>query len=311
MSFASDVRRELAHAPNENREAALTELCAAVLACGGVSFRGLGRYGVQIQAESDIIMARFIALAKRFLSANGEMRQLHTDRLGGQSRYALELDDSHEVMEILMLSDKELPFGIAQSPAPALVATETQRRAFLRGAFLIIGSVNDPGNSYHLEYTSSSSALIDAILEMLQGFGLPAKLTRRKAQSVAYIKGGEQVSDALALLGANVAVMELENIRILKGVRNEANRLANCDQNNIDKIVSASQRQMSMIRVIEKRLGFDAMPDTLRELAELRLQYPDVSLTELGHMLTPPLGKSGVNARMRRIEALAEELINE
>ena len=181
----------------------------------------------------------------------------------------------------------------------------------MRGAFLAGGSLNNPEKAYHLEIAVGDEQLAGCIVKIMDGFGLNARLTQRKSQYLAYLKGSEPIADLLRLMGASGALLQLENVRIVKGVRNEVNRQVNCDQSNLDKTISAAQRQISMIRAIERKAGLDAIPPHLREIAELRLRYPDASLTELGGMATPSIGKSGVNARMRKLEALAEELVNQ
>lgn len=312
MSFSSDVRLELAHAPCEKRGDALSELCAVILTCGGLSFKGPGRYGLSIQSESQAVVERYISMLKRFLGADSEMHTRHTDRLGGQTHFVLSPDPGavNAILTALDLLDPGMPFGMRSAPGEAQLQSEGARRAFLRGAFLIGGWVNDPEKAYHLEFTSGNSELAQTILSLVTRFSLPARLTQRKAQYVAYVKNAETVSDLLALLGASKAVMALENVRVVKGVRNGVNRQVNCDQNNLDKVVAASARQISMIRAIEKRIGMEALPEGLRQIAALRLQNPDATLTELGQLAVPELGKSGVNARMRKLEALAEELVN-
>ncbi len=313
MSFTSAVRLELAKIAVERPCDAAAELSGAAMACGGVSFRGPGKYGVSIQTEYREILERQMALMHKHMGIAGAVRVLHTDRLGGQTFYALSPapDPMQSALSALRLLDPDQPFGIRSVPDPGLIERDCCRRAFLRGAFLVCGSVQSPEKRYHLEFAPSAETLAEALACLLGGYGIPARLSRRKAQPIAYVKDGEAVSDALALLGAGVAVMQLENVRVLKSVRNDVNRQVNCDNNNMDKVVAASEKQLSLIRAIEKRLGLDGMPKPLREIAELRLQYPDASLTELGNMMTPPLGKSGANARMRRIEALAEALVNE
>lgn len=313
MSFASDVRLELARVPVERACDAAAELCGAALASGAVSFRGPGRYGLSIQTESREILERHAAMMKRHLGVAGAMRVLHTDRLGGQTFYALSPEPAAlpSALDQLRLLGADQPFGIRAAPDPALIGRDCCRRAFLRGAFLLCGSVQNPQRRYHLEFAPGGEAMARAIADLLAGYGIPARLSRRKAQPIAYVKDGEAVSDALALLGAGRAVTDLESVRVLKSVRNDVNRQVNCDNNNMDKVVAASERQLSLIRAIDRRLGLRGMPPPLREVAELRMRHPDASLTELGDMMEPPLGKSGVSARMRRIEALAEELVND
>ena len=312
MSFTSDTRHELARIPVERMSMAAAELSGAALACGGLSLRGFGKYGLQIQTESREILERHMAMLRRFFSIDAAVSATRTDRLGGQEYFVLSIDgaDVPRAADQLKLMDEAQPFGIRQSPEASIIQSDNDKRAFLRGAFLVCGSVSNPERSYHLEFAQASETLAESICTLLRGYELPARLSRRKSQPIAYVKDAEAISTILALMGASGAVMSLENTRAMKSVLNGVNRQLNCDNSNMDKVVAASEKQISLIRTIEKRLGMDGMPDPLREIAELRLQFPDASLTDLGEMLTPRLGKSGVNARMRKLEALAEDLVN-
>ena len=164
--------------------------------------------------------------------------------------------------------------------------------------------------AYHWEIAVFDDDMAEAVVRLMESFGLPARMNERKRQYVAYLKDGEHIANLLTLLGAYKAVLALENVRILKGVRNDVNRQVNCDNNNLEKTVEASARQISIIEWIDKKQGLDHLPPQLEEMARLRIQYPDASFSELGGMLEPPLGKSGVSARMRKLEALAEDLAN-
>ena len=312
MSFTSDTRLELARVPITRARDAAAELCGAALSCGGLSYRGPNRYALRIQTESREILERHLSLFRRFLGVDATMRVQHTDRLGGQAYYVLSMDDANTDRAIaeLRLTDPEQIFGIRQAPDLALLTSDSERRACFRGAFMLCGSISNPERSYHLEFTQASESFAQALCDIMAEYGLGVRLSRRKSQTVAYIKDGEAISTALTLMGASQARLRFEDVRALKSVRNDVNRQVNCDSNNMDKVVAAAEKQISMIRAIEKRLGMNGMPEPLREVAMMRLEYPDASLTELGGMLTPPLGKSGVNARMRKLEALAEDLVN-
>jgi DNA-binding protein WhiA len=180
------------------------------------------------------------------------------------------------------------------------------RKAFLRGAFLAGGSVSDPEKTYHLELTSRSRPLALELSRLLGTFRLNARIIKRKGSFVTYLKEGENIVDFLNIIGAHRALMELENVRILKGMRNNVNRIVNCETANLEKTVNASVRQVENIRYIMENIGPDALPDSLREIAELRLAYSDANLAELGQLLNPPLGKSGVNHRLRKLDRIAE-----
>jgi DNA-binding protein WhiA len=313
MSFSSDVREELAHSSIEKTCCAQAELAGMALSCGALSFRGAGRYHLSIGSETASVARRYFLLTKEFLGVTGELRAVKTDRLGGKARYLLSFsdEDTQTLISELKLSDKHAPLGIRRTPQRELIHRNCCRVAALLGSYLAGGSINNPERAYHMEIAVSDEAMAAAIVKLMEWFELPARLSERKRQYVVYLKDAEHIVTLLTLLGAHKAVLALENVRILKGVRNEVNRQVNCDSNNLEKTVEAAARQISMIEWIDKKLGLDRLPPQLEAMARLRLQYPDASLTELGGMLEPSLGKSGVNARLRKLEALAEELANQ
>lgn len=179
------------------------------------------------------------------------------------------------------------------------------RRAFLRGAFLCIGSMSDPGKSYHLEYDCIREEDARLLRDMIGTFGIEAKIVERKKYHVVYLKDGSAICDILNIMGAPVSLMDFENHRIVREVRNSVNRKVNCETANITKTVNAAGKQVQDILLIRETAGFAELPKHLRETAELRLQYPDATLQELGEMLTPPIGKSGVNHRLRKLSDIA------
>ena len=174
--------------------------------------------------------------------------------------------------------------------------------------FLASGSVSDPNKSYHFEIVCKTQEQAEQIKEILLGFNTDAKIVERKGHYVVYLKEGENIVDALNVMEAYVSLMKFENIRILKDMRNAVNRKVNCETANISKTVNAAVKQIEDIELIRDKIGLDNLPDNLREIAMLRFVYPDVALKELGKYLQPPVGKSGVNHRFRKIAAIAEEL---
>lgn len=173
------------------------------------------------------------------------------------------------------------------------------------------GSISDPEKSYHAEFVNNREEHSKGICKLLEGFGINGKTIFRKNYYVTYIKESEQISDLLALMGANNAVLEFENVRAVKETRNQINRVINCETANLDKIVDTSMRQINSIKVLKKYKAIDKLPDHLKELAYLRLKHTNASLKELGEMLNPPLGKSGVNHRLKKIEEIARDLEHE
>ena len=182
------------------------------------------------------------------------------------------------------------------------------KRAFIRGIFLACGSVTDPERGYHLEMAVGTIGKAEELVQILADFQIPAKVVERKKNYIVYIKEGALIVDLLNVMEAHVALMEFENVRILKEMRNSVNRQVNCETANIYKTVNAAVKQIEDIRYIEETTGFSSLPEPLEQMARLRLQYPEASLLELGKMLTPVVGKSGVNHRLRKLKEIAEDL---
>ena len=182
------------------------------------------------------------------------------------------------------------------------------RRAFIRGAFLAAGSISDPEKFYHFEIVCASMEKAEQLKEIIATFSIEAKIVVRKKYYVVYIKEGSQIVEILSVMEAPVALMELENIRILKEMRNSVNRQVNCETANINKTVSAAVKQLEDIEYIRDTVGLDYLPESLAEIAQARLERPDATLKELGEALSPPVGKSGVNHRLRKVSAIAENL---
>ncbi len=181
-------------------------------------------------------------------------------------------------------------------------------RAFLRDAFLETGSMSNPEKGYHLEFVCEEDAYAAKIIETLQMFEIAAKTVQRKRYIVVYIKESEDIVRLLNVMGAHNCLMNLENLRIIKDMRNSINRRVNCETANISKTVSAANKQIEDIEYIRKHYGFDDLSENLREMAKIRLEYPDATLKELGEYLVPPVGKSGVNHRLRKLSELADSI---
>lgn len=189
-----------------------------------------------------------------------------------------------------------------------LLSRDCCKRAFLRGAFLASGSISDPQKSYHFEIVCQQLPQAQLLQELYHAFALDAKIVQRKKYYIVYLKEGSQIVDALNVMGAYVALMNLENVRIIKEMRGSVNRIVNCETANINKVVGAACRQVEDIRYIQRKAGLDELPPALREMAQLRLEYPDSSLKELGELCDPPVGKSGVNHRLRKLGEIAKKL---
>jgi len=182
------------------------------------------------------------------------------------------------------------------------------KRAFIRGAFLAAGSISDPEKFYHFEIACASMRKAKQLQGLMASFDVEARIVLRKRYFVVYVKEGSQIVELLQVMEAPVALMELENIRIVKEMRNSVNRQVNCETANINKTVSAAVKQMEDIRYIRDTIGLESLPENLQEMAKVRLERPEATLKELGEALEPPVGKSGVNHRLRKLSLMAEDL---
>ena len=182
---------------------------------------------------------------------------------------------------------------------------------FAAGIFLSCGSVNDPSKEYHLEFAAPCELLAQELKQLLLDIGVNAKIFIRKNMYIVYIKGSESIEDTLTFMGAQQCTIELMNVKIFKDVRNKANRIANCDSANIDKVINAALKQIEDIKIIESKIGLENLSDELREIAELRLENTDMSLQEIGNSLKIPISRSGVNHRFKKLAKIADEIRGE
>lgn len=313
LTFSGKVKEELSRQWNEEKHCQIAEIAAIISMCGKVTIDSRDRYAVKVRTEN-ISVARkcFTLLEKTF---NIEAESLVTiNKSKGNTTYTVVVKQHEDAMKLLQAArlvdgDGEISEEFSTS-RNMIVHKSCCKRAFLRGAFLASGSMSHPEKSYHIEMVCASKAKAEQIQKLINSFGLDAKVILRKNSYVVYLKEGSQIVDLLNIMEAPIALMEMENVRILKEMRNSVNRKVNCETANINKTVSAAAKQAEDIRLIQKEIGLNKLPEGLQEIAELRLTYPDASLKELGEMLTEPLGKSGVNHRLRKLSELAEDIRN-
>lgn len=312
MSFTSDARAELARESCVEKCCARAELAAALLVSGGISVRfgGNHRYALEITSGDASVARHYFALLKRHFGVIPQLRQRKSESLRNAVRFQLLIPDecAQALLQECAVYDSSAPFGLRSAPPAALVNYDCCKKSFLKSSFMLAGSVNDPERGYQLEYSAQTQQFADYIISILNHFDIFAKCTSRKSKFVVYLKKGDEVSDALALMGAAQATLALQGVRVKKELSGRVNRQMNCDESNTDRVAEAAVRQNEDIALIDARLGLDSLPQALRELAELRRADGEATLTQLGEELDPPLGKSGVNARMRKLHAIAEAL---
>lgn len=312
MSFSGRVKEELGKQVSQARHCQLAEFAALFLLCGKVKRGSRGKISLEIHTENLTVAQKSYMLLKMAFDTSIEIRIRNHSLKSYTPAYYLVIRNQAAAMQILkavkLLDESESRWGDFAGIPYRLVQNTCCKRAYLRGVFMAAGSVTNPKKGYHLEIAVSSARFCRQLQEIVVSFGIEAKIVERKKYYVLYVKEGSLIVDFLNVMEAHLALMEFENIRILKDVRNSVNRQVNCETANINKTVTAAARQIEDIRYIERRKGFRQLNDGLREIAELRLDYPDSSLTELGQMLSKPLGKSGVNHRLRKLSDIAAQM---
>ena len=311
MSFSSRVKEELSRRIPDARHCRIAEISAILGMCGTVGIHE-DSYHIRIYTENVTVARKLFLLLKETFGIRGEIliRQSHTP---GRSRaYVVLIRDAENVKRILeacKMIDRDGEIGENYSTVRTyILRQDCCRRAFIRGAFLASGSMSDPDRFYHLELVCQNEERAMQLQSILATFGLDAKTVVRKKYYVVYIKEGNQIVELLGLMGADSALMELENIRIVKEMRNSVNRKVNCETANLNKTVSAALRQVADIEYIRDTKGLDFLSPQLEEMARVRLEAPEAALLELGSMLETPVGKSGVNHRLRKISEIADAL---
>lgn len=302
MSFSGEVKEELTAHMGSSRHCQIAELAAIFCHNGRIGRDEAGNTVFSIQAENEQVIRKCFTLLKKSFN-------ICTDVVGKGS-YLLRVSDKEQIMRILqalkLLGGMGEVSGRMDVVNPILIKNACCRRAFLRGAYLTIGSMSDPEKSYHLEFVCSTREQAAQLQEIIRDFGIEARIIVRKNHFVVYMKEGAGIVDLLNVMGAHVSLMNLENLRIVKEMRNSINRRVNCEAANISKTVNAATKQIEDIELIQQTIGLNGLQEGLRKMAEVRLEYPDAPLKELGQYLNPPVGKSGVNHRLRKLSEIAD-----
>lgn len=307
MSFASKSKKELTQI-EAGDDCLKAEVSALIRMNGTLSFTNR-QLSLDVQTENAAIARRLYTIVKKLYPYNVELLVRKKMRLKKNNVYICRLrDGAKEILNELDILSED--FQLNHSISKSLLINEEQKRSYLRGAFLAGGSVNNPEtSSYHLEIYSMYKEHGEALAQLMNEFQLNAKTIERKKGYITYLKEAEKISDFLGLVGAVQAMLKFEDVRIVRDMRNSVNRIVNCETANLNKTISAALRQVENIRFIDNSIGIDQLPERLREIARLRVEYQDVTLKELGEMVsTGTVSKSGVNHRLRKIDEIAESL---
>lgn len=311
ISFSGKIKEELSRQWSDAKHCQIAEVAAIVSMCGKVTIDSRDQYSVKVRTENLSVARKYFTLLRKTFNIEVETF-VSRNKSNGNISYTVMIKKHDDAMRVLQASklmnqDGEISeeFSLVKN---LIIQHSCCKRALIRGAFLAAGSMSNPEKSYHIEIVCAAAKKARQLSMVINSFGLDAKVIERKKSYVVYLKEGSQIVDLLNVMEAPVALMEMENIRILKEMRNSVNRKVNCETANINKTVSAAVKQAEDIRYIRDTVGLDQLPEGLQEIARIRLEYPNATLKELGELLETPIGKSGVNHRLRKLSEEAERL---
>ncbi|WP_141505282.1 DNA-binding protein WhiA [Paenibacillus luteus] len=306
MSFAAQTKKELTLIEADSC-CEVAELSALIRMNGSVSVSSR-KVVLDISTENAAIARRIYSLLKKHYEVHVELLVRKKMRLKKNNVYIVRIPAGvQEILSELKIVSEGFMFNLGIDKE--IIRKPCCKRSYLRGAFLAGGSVNNPeGSSYHLEISSMYQEHCESLVDLANKFDLNARCIERKKGFIFYIKEGEKIIELLNIIGAHQALFKFEDVRIMRDMRNSVNRIVNCETANLNKTIGAAFRQIENIKLLQREVGLDSLPDKLKEVAEIRLQHPDMNLTEVGEMLKGKVSKSGVNHRLRKIDELAEKI---
>lgn len=308
MSFSTDVKNELARVTGEQSCCHIAELAALMRMGGTMLIGGNNNLGITFTTENAAVARKVLMLIKRGFELKTEVVVTRGRRLKKVNSYLIRVMPSRVVTEVLSVLGIMRGETLNAGRDSGLLRRSCCRRAYLRGAFLGGGSVSRPEGEYHLELVTGNQDFSKTLVRLLKSFGLAAKVADRKQDYVVYLKDGDAITSFLRVIGAHNALLAFENVRVVKDMRNQVNRLVNCETANLQKTVNAAVRQVERIHRIDREIGLGKLPKSLRDAAELRLANPEATLQELVDLSGGRPGKSGMNHRFRKLEQIAAEL---
>ena len=300
MSFSNDVKNELSRLETNEVCCDKAELLGVLRMSGAIVIRGMN-IGIHFSTENAALARRVLQILKNNYQVQTEVVITRSRRLKKNNRYQVRVLPAPQVN--IAMTELQL-LSIESDLKNPLLTKQCCKRAFLRGAFLGGGSISRPSSDYHLEMVTGNEDFARSIIKVMHTFSMKAKLTDRKNDYIVYLKDGESITNFLRVIGAHNSMMELENARVLKEMRNNVNRRVNCETANLGKVVKAAVRQVNCIKFIDEHMGLSELPEALQQTAILRLEYPEASLNELVEY-SGGIGKSGINHRLKKLQEMA------
>ena len=313
MSFSSDTKQELSRIIPEKKCCMLAEIAGFIRVCGSIRLAGGGKFKIVTVTENAAVARHYKKLLKTYFKIDAGLEVGQSESLRKRRIYMITIGPDQLSEQILretgIFMIREGMDYISDGIYDGVIKTKCCRKAYLRGLFLGAGTITNPEKGYHFEIVTSTETLAGDTKKLINSFvDLHAKVTSRKKSYVTYVKDSGQIKDILAIMGAHSQYFTFEDVVLTKEMRNAANRQSNCDQANIDKALATSSRQISAIKKVAESQGLKSLPEKLRITALLRLENPEATLEQLGEMLDPPIKKSGINKRLKKIEEIAEKI---
>lgn len=311
MSFSTATKSEVARLGVEEKCCQQVALSIFLELNGTFSVTGTKAH-IGFSSENAAVARRFYQISKGFLGCTPVISVSRKNNFKKNNVYsvriAVDTKLKREIAHMGLLVEGTSFIRPSPIADEAKNIPECCSKVYLRCAFLAAGSLVNPQRGYHLEIASPLQEAAARIVAVMGRYDLKPGLIPRKQSYLVYLKEADQIADFLNIIGAHTAMLKLESIRTIKGMRNKVNRLINCETANINKSINASLKQIENIAVIRRTIGLENLPEGLQEIAVLRQEHPEASLKELGEMLNPPVGKSGVNHRMRKLEEIADKI---
>lgn len=313
MSFSTETKNELARVLSKKNYNNIIELSGIVRSSGSIHIVGYKKLSLKITTELSSVARKVFKLLKENFGINTKIYVRKNQTLKRNNNYILVVENEMGAEELLkklgFLEEGEGFFTRNKVPVN-LFQDDESIKSFIRGMFIGGGSISNPDKNYHMEFVTNNREFSESLKDEMNKLGFNFKVVQRKNNYIVYLKESEQISDLLSIIGAHNALLSLQNAKIVKEMRNNVNRIVNCETANLSKTVNTAVRQIENIKFIESKIGIDKLPKNLQEIARIRIMYEDMSLKELGEMLSTPIGKSGVNYRLRKIEEIANDLRN-
>lgn len=308
MSFSSEIKDEVAKIKVEDYKIILSELAGITPMCGILNFKN-NKISMEYITENAPVARRIFTFLRRSFGFDVEVKNVRSTQLKKNVFiiYISQDESCRLLLDELKYIKGASVFMINYVPTD-LIKTSNEKKAYIRGAFMGSGSITDPKKGYHLEFVSENESNAYFLRDTINEFGLKSKVIMRKEKYIIYIKDSEQISDFLSLIGAYNSVLNYENVRVIKEMRNNVNRIVNCETANLNKTVKSSYDQVEDIKLIEREIGIENLDEDLKAIAKIRLENRSMSLNDIANSLEPKLSKSTVNYRFKKLRRIANKL---